>query len=410
MVNICSLAWSIFAQYLIYTIDYIYLPVIRRWSESCSSEGMIARPFPYELRGVSSLIGRVIEMDEWAERARIPNRKGPGFLDGKAVERVLGIRAKSWDPELFGRIETVAMVARDALRSACLEPTEIDAVLIATCSPYESLLDQDSFRLLRMLGIPDGVPPLQLGAGCAGLARAATIASLLQASNVLVITYSLPSCVTGDGHGGVGDHYRHNTLHPLGPSLWASPGIFSDAAAALVLQQNSASPGFALYSRDSHSFGDDEPGFVDPLIHYLGGGANCPPSGTHSAALSCYGMNGEAVKRYYTKGMMLNHRALLAARPNYVQEMRRIYTHQASPALVSSFAQLAELPPEKAPTNSRELGNLVSPCTAKMLHDDLTHGVVKSGDWVCISVVGAGPERGAVMMPIAVQQLVDPPA
>jgi 3-oxoacyl-[acyl-carrier-protein] synthase-3 len=118
-------------------------------------------------------------------------------------------------------------------------------------------------------------------------------------------------------------------------------------------------------------------------------------------------MHGDAVKRYYTKGMMLNHRALLAARPDYVDFARRIYTHQASPALVSSFAKLAELPPEKAPTNSRELGNLVSPCTAKMLHDDLRNGTVKSGDSVCISVVGAGPERGAFMLPIAVRELSD---
>ena len=43
--------------------------------------------FPYELSGISSLIGRVIDIHEWAERARIPNRKAPGFLDGQAVER-----------------------------------------------------------------------------------------------------------------------------------------------------------------------------------------------------------------------------------------------------------------------------------------------------------------------------------
>jgi len=365
--------------------------------------------FPFELSGISSLIGRVIDIQEWAERARIPNRKGPGFLDGQAVERVLGISAKSWDPELFGRIETIALVAREALRSARLAASDVDAVIVVTCSPYESLLDQDSFRLLRMLGIPDAVPPIQLGAGCAGLARAATVAARLRATNVLVITYSLPSCVTGDGQGGVSEHYRQNTVHPLGSSLWASPGIFSDAAAALVLRRSEAPRGLALYSRDSQAFGD-EPGFVDPLIHYLGGGAQCPPRGVTSAALSCYGMHGEAVKRYYTKGMMLNHRALLAARPDYVDEARRIYTHQASPALVSSFARLAELPLEKAPTNSRELGNLVSPCTAKMLHDDLRSGVVKPGDSVCISVVGAGPERGAFLLPLAVQEVSNPPA
>ena len=84
--------------------------------------------------------------------------------------------------------------------------------------------------------------------------------------------------------------------------------------------------------------------------------------------------------------------------------MERIYTHQASPALVEEFARMAELPPDKAPTNARELGNLVSPCTAKMLHDDVLAGRVREGQEVCISVVGAGPERGAFVAPVRVRQ------
>jgi 3-oxoacyl-[acyl-carrier-protein] synthase-3 len=299
------------------------------------------------------------------------------------------------------------MVARQALRSARVSSREIDAVVVVTCSPYEILLDQDAFRLMRMLGIPDSVPPIQLGAGCAGLARAAAVAARLQAEKVLIITYSLPSCVTGDGRGGIGDHYLRNTLHPHGPLLWTSPGIFSDAAAALVFRRRSDSNGMVLYSRDSQSFGE-EPGFVDPLIHYPGGGAHCPPQGPRSAALSCYGMHSAAVKRYYTKGMMLNHRALLAERPHYVAEARRIYTHQASPALVDSFAKLAELPSDKAPTNAREYGNLVSPCTIKMLHDDMAVGRLEPDDTVCVSVVGAGPERGAFLFPVSVEELPAP--
>jgi 3-oxoacyl-[acyl-carrier-protein] synthase-3 len=104
--------------------------------------------------------------------------------------------------------------------------------------------------------------------------------------------------------------------------------------------------------------------------------------------------------------MMLNHRALLAARSSYIADARRIYTHQASPALVESFARLAELSPDKAPSNARQYGNLVSPCTAKMLHDDLATGTVGTGDTVCVSVVGAGPERGAFLLPVAVREVV----
>ena len=61
------------------------------------------------------------------------------------------------------------------------------------------------------------------------------------------------------------------------------------------------------------------------------------------------GRSDQAVLR---QGMMLNHKNLSHHRPDYLQETRRIYTHQASPRLV-------------------------------------------------FTVVGAGPERGAFILPLA---------
>jgi 3-oxoacyl-[acyl-carrier-protein] synthase III len=366
-----------------------------------------AKLLPYAITGLSTLIGRVLTIDEWADAAQIPERSGMGVMSGALVERVLGISGKSWDPELFADLNRITCVAHDALLSANLEPQEIDTMILVTCSPYEMMLDQDAFRLARELGLPDDVVPIQIGAGCAGLARAAALAAKLSASNLLVVTYNTPSRVTGDLKGGVSALYRSNKVHPLGRSLWASAGIFSDGAAALVLSRQPGAEGLVLYSRDALSFGD-EPGFADPLIHYLGGGAIHPVGTPGAAELSCYGMNGAQVKRYYTKGMLLNHAALETALPGYVDRVRRIYTHQASPALVDEFARLADLPSCKAPTNARQFGNLVSASTAKMLHDDLFRGDIADGDLICASVVGAGPERGAFVLPMRIATLIEP--
>ena len=102
--------------------------------------------------------------------------------------------------------------------------------------------------------------------------------------------------------------------------------------------------------------------------------------------------------------MMLNHAAL----PDYVDRVRRIYTHQAGPALVQAFARLADLPADKAPTNARQFGNLVSASTAKMLQDDVHAGTVTNGDLICVSVVGSGPERGAYVLPLRVAKGIEP--
>jgi len=363
------------------------------------------RKLPYEIASVSSLIGEVVSIDEWAQRAQLPSRHGAGALDGATLKRLLGIEGKSWDPKLFADMDaSVVRTARAALASARVRPSDLEAVIVVTSTPYEVMFDQDAFRLMRALGVPDHVPPIQLGSGCAGLARAMTVASQLRAGTVLVVAYCLASLVTGDGEGGVGAQYRKNEHHPCGRTLWSSPALFSDAACALVLRRSEKQEGAVVYSRDSLRFGD-EAGFPDPLMHYPGGAGRHPTGTPNADAYCCYGMSAPHIKRYYEQGMLLNHQALSAVDPEYGKRVRRIYTHQASPALVSHFQRTSGLPEEKMPTNVREFGNLVSPCTMKLLDDDLAQGRVAPDDLVCVSVVGGGPERGAFFARLRIESV-----
>jgi 3-oxoacyl-[acyl-carrier-protein] synthase-3 len=224
------------------------------------------------------------------------------------------------------------------------------------------------------------------------------LASQLHARRVLIVTYEISSLYM------VSPVYRQNTTHPSKDTLWLSPAIFSDGAAAVVLCRDEKADGCAVYSRDSLSFGDG-PGFEDRLVDYTGGGGLHPPGMPGSEELACYSMRGESVKRYYTQGMMLNHQDLVRHRPEYLHEAKRIYIHQASPRLVEGFidefSSRHGVDKEKFGTNTRVYGNLVIPSTIKMLYDDLATSAVNRGDRVCFSVVGAGPERGAFSVGIA---------
>lgn len=352
------------------------------------------RTLKHAIAGASTLVGEVIDIDEWARETGIPKRGSNGVLSGAAIKRILGIESKSWDPDLFRNFESITETTERALDDARMAPGELDAAILVTCTPYQTHLNQDAFRLLKEMKLPDSIVPIQIGAGCAGMARAMAIVSQLNAENVLVVTYNLPSLYMVDERGQQNPQYLKNEAHPMGGLLWTSPAIFSDAVASIVLRKDEAMDGVSFYSRDSLSFGD-EPGFQDPLIHYLGGGALHPPGFGQSEELACYGMAGEPVKKYYKKGMMLNHRELLCERPDYTETVRRIYTHQASPRLVNGFLEQSTLPMCKVRTNVEEYGNTVTPSTLKLLHDDIRAGAVKPGDDICISVVGAGPERGA---------------
>lgn len=351
------------------------------------------RTLPYDIIGVSSHIGEVISVDEWARRLPVPNRKLPGaWLTGEDITRITGIESKSWDPELFRDFGVVVEVARRALAEARILPSQVDVVLVVTATPYQVQLDSDGFQLLRALGIPDQLPPIQLGAGCCGLARAMAIAAQLSAQHVLVVSYEVSSLYM------CSPVYRHNTTHPMKEALWLSPAIFSDGAGALVLRRDNASRGFSCYSRDSHQFGS-EAGFEDPLIHYTGGGGLNPPGETGSEDLAVYAMAGDQTRRYYHQGMTFNHEDLQRYRPDYLSDVQRVYTHQSSPRLVEGLIEYlvheVGAPRDLFPTHARQLGNLVTPSTIKMFDDDVKAERIVPGDEVCFSVVGAGPERGA---------------
>lgn len=348
------------------------------------------------IAGVASFVAEPTPIDVWAEEFQVPDKNVPGkFLDGAMVEKILGIKSKSWAPDVFKDPEVVVRTARQALDRASLKASEIDVAIFVTCSPYQVQLDQDAFSLLKNLGLKDSVVPVLLGAGCAGMARAIALASQLHGSNFLILSYSLSSLYTQT------PVYKSNSTHPFGKSLWMSAALFSDGASAVVLKRTDSSTGLSFYSRDSQTFGEEE-GFDDPLIHYYGSGALAPPGVKDCEALSCFAMAGPKIKEYYIKGMLLNHEQLMAHRPDYFNEVKRIYTHQASPNLTSAFLnellEKHDIKREKVGINVVKYGNLVSSSTIKLLDDDINAGVVEAGDEICISVVGAGPERGAFII------------
>ncbi|AXY73889.1 hypothetical protein D3H65_07805 [Paraflavitalea soli] len=350
------------------------------------------------ITGVASFVAEPISIDEWANEFKVPDRQQEGkYLDGKMVEKILGIKSKSWAPDVFKDPQVVVNTTKEALRKAKLDAREVDAAIIVTCSPFMVQLDQDAFLLYKEIGLNDNIVPILLGAGCAGFARAVALAAQMKGKNILLISYSLSSLYTQT------PVYKDNSLHPLGKSLWMSAALFSDGVSAVVLKKTEEVSGYSFYSRDSLQFGE-EAGFDDPLIHYYGSGAWDPPGTEKCEALSCFAMAGPRIKEYYIKGMTLNHRQLLALQPDYLNKVKKIYTHQASPALTNAFLDTLikehGISRDKMGINVVKYGNLVSTSTIKLLDDDMAAGVLAPGDSICISVVGAGPERGAFIIPV----------
>jgi len=83
---------------------------------------------PFTISRISSRLGRIVAMTEWAERMQIPSSKEPGtFLRGADGTRILGVESKSWDPELFADFNVIAQTASQAIESAGVGVADIDS-------------------------------------------------------------------------------------------------------------------------------------------------------------------------------------------------------------------------------------------------------------------------------------------
>ncbi len=362
------------------------------------------RKFPYSLVGAAALVAEPTPIEAWAAQARIPHRSLPNrTLTGAEITRIVGVESKSWSPDLFATLAPAVSTARQALASADISPHEIDVFIAVSSMPHQPMMDADAMDMAAALGLRSDVVPVGLSTGCAGLARAAALLASLDSRQALIITYNTPSRITGDGRGGVDTRYLHNDVHPYGRDLWASPTLFSDGAATLVFRRGTAadSAGLVLYSRDRRSL-DPGNNDDDPLVLHPGGAALKPLSSDEGWKNAAYGMNGPAVKAYYAHGMLLNHRTLTQHAPRYTEQVRRIYLHQANPRLVKAFIETTGLPAAKTPSHAHIYGNLITAGPPLMLHQDLLAGRVGRGDLIVVSLVGAGPERGALLVPVAV--------
>ncbi|GAA3917112.1 hypothetical protein GCM10023084_80150 [Streptomyces lacrimifluminis] len=56
---------------------------------------------------------------------------------------------------------------------------------------------------------------------------------------------------------------------------------------------------------------------------------------------------------------------------------------------------------EQAPAHVRTIGNTAAVSTIALLHADLAAETIAPRDEVCFSVVGSGPERGALIVPVS---------
>jgi 3-oxoacyl-[acyl-carrier-protein] synthase III len=266
-----------------------------------------------------------------------------------------------------------AVASLRAIRTAGLEPDDIDLILLATLTP-DYWMPSTAALVKEAIGNTTAAA-MDIAAACSGFVYAfataqAWIASGL-AKHVLVIGAELLTRFL--------DYTDRSTCI-----------LFGDGAGAVVLSASTepgGSLGIELTTEPQGAY----------MIWLPAGGSKSPPSAETMARGEHYiRMEGNQTYRFATKTMATT--ALASVRKSGLQasDIDLIIPHQANMRIVEAVAKGLDLPMEKMFVNLDKYGNTSAASVPIALAEAVNEGRVQIGDHVVLVAFGAGFTSGAV--------------
>lgn len=256
--------------------------------------------------------------------------------------------------------------ARRALAAANLQSSELDLILVATCTGDVPLPPTASV-VQHGLGAAKAAA-CDVSAACCGFIYALSVADAFVCTGyryVLVIGSEVMSTVT--------DWTDRNTCV-----------LFGDGAGAVVVGPTEAERGIL----STHLHAD---GRLSDLIHVPGGGSSLPPS-EHVVAerLQCVKMRGNETFKIAVKTMEEAIREAVAAHGFGIDDIDWLVPHQANIRILRAVGQRIGLPPERVVINVDRFGNTSAASIPLALDEAVRNGTIRPGQVVVMAAFGAG--------------------
>jgi 3-oxoacyl-[acyl-carrier-protein] synthase-3 len=265
--------------------------------------------------------------------------------------------------------------ARDALAVAGVDASEVDMIVLGTCSP-DYPLPATACLVARDLGATRAAA-FDLSAACSGFVYAlATATGFVRSGmyrNVLVIGVEVLSRFI--------NWQDRNTCV-----------LFGDGAGAVLLQASDQPGGMTGF----HLFADGS-GFEGIIVP--GGGSACPASPRTAAEGQHFiHMAGRDVYKYATR--QLAESALAAVRDAglTMADIDQFVFHQANLRIIEHVARELQMPMEKTYLNIEKYGNTSAASVPMALAEAVAAGRIKEGDRVLMVAFGAGYTAAAAVV------------
>lgn len=263
--------------------------------------------------------------------------------------------------------------AKMALKTAGISAEELDVVVLATVTP-DNTTPATAIKVATMLGAKPGTPAMDVSAACSGFVYALTVADnmirLGQAKTALVIGAETLSRIT--------DWTDRNTCV-----------LFGDGAGAVILrarESNGDSQDTGILSTKIYSDGSHY-----DTLRTTGG-----VSSTQTAGFVT--MDGKEVFKYAINSLAQAAEEAMKIADVKIEEIDWLLPHQANIRIIEGVGKKLELPEEKVVVNLADHGNTSAASIPLALSEKMAAGVIKKGDLVVLTAMGAGFTWGGAVV------------
>lgn len=256
--------------------------------------------------------------------------------------------------------------AQQALTAAGVEPTDLDLILVATCTGDQPL-PSTACLMQTQLGARRAAA-CDLSAACCGFVYALSVADAYVKTGsryVLVVGAEVMSAIT--------DWTDRSTCI-----------LFGDGAGAALVGPAEGNRGIL----STHLRSD---GGLGELICVPGGGSTMPPNEKMLAENAQYlKMKGNETYKVAIKTLEEIARETLSAHGLTVNDIDLYVPHQANIRILKAVAERLQLPMEKVFMNIDRYGNTSAASIPLALDEAVKAGRIKDGSLVMIGAFGAG--------------------
>jgi 3-oxoacyl-[acyl-carrier-protein] synthase-3 len=285
-----------------------------------------------------------------------------------------GIRERHIAAKEQATSDLALLAARRALKSAHLEPADIDVIIVANNTPDTAFPSTACWVQAELKA--GQIPAFDVVGGCTGFIYGLIVAEGLilsgTAKRILVIGAETLSRIT--------DWEDRNTCV-----------LFGDGAGAVIVEESKDDSGLL-----SHFWQAD--GNLGPLLIHPAGGSRLPACHETVAKRQHFlQMKGNEVFKHAVKRMGEAAEEALRRAGVKKEEISWFISHQANIRIIEATGERLGLPREKVYVNVDRYGNVSVACIPMALAEMQQAGQLKKGDIVVLDAFGAGFTWGAVV-------------